>query len=112
MTNPVTFHLYRYHLNPLVSNTNQIELYPNVELEPDKIRENKNKFFASALESILDKATASNPMALVDNDNEWYLYKIANIKKRKVTKEFKNLQIDDEPYVYVIINNDPDIQKI
>jgi len=88
-------------LNPLVSNSNQIELYPNVELEPDKIRENKNKFFSNALKSILGKITASNPMTLVDKDKEWYLNKNSNIKKRKVTKEFKNLQIDDELHYHL-----------
>ena len=52
------------------------------------------------------------PLKLEHSQNGFYLFKIAQKKTTTITQNFENLVVDNEPYVYVIINNDPTVQKI
>ncbi|WP_392469337.1 hypothetical protein ACF3OC_12775 [Sphingobacterium cellulitidis] len=108
----INFCLFRYHLNPIESNSAQLELFDGVKLSPKLIKEKKNEFFEKVILEKLSLGTASNPMELFDQSGNYFLIKIANPKKTKIVKNFKESVFEHEPYVYVIINNDKNIQKI
>jgi hypothetical protein len=112
MNKRINFHLYRYHLNPISSKSAQIEMFPKHKLTAAEIKEKKNDFFKAVLEKHLALGSPSNPMAIHDNEDEFYLFKVANFKNTTITKNFKKEEHAHEPYVYVIINNNPSTQKI
>ncbi|MBL7729799.1 MAG: hypothetical protein JNM88_01365 [Chitinophagaceae bacterium] len=108
----VTFNIYRFHLLPLTSNSQQLELFPRRKITAREIREKKNSFFKTELDKLGNSRVTKHPLKLHDKANEIYLFKIAQKKVTKITRNFKTSKIDNEPYSYVIINNDPSIQKI
>lgn len=108
----VNFHIYRYHLNPLETNTNQLELFDGTKISKKEIKERKNEFFQKVINDRLSIGTPSNPMTLFDQDNDFFLLKIANKKTKKIVKDFKEKKLEHDPYVFAIINNDPAVQKI
>jgi len=111
MNKQITFYMYRYHLLPLSTDTNQLELFPQKSLSIEELKANKNVYFKRVLES-LKNVYSSNPIKLYDSEEEIYLLKIANKKSTKITKDFESKFFENEPYIYVIVNNDPTEQKI
>ena len=112
MSKQITFYLFRYHLLPLSSNDTQLQLFPEIKISADEIKKNKNLYFSDVLKKLDSSSNNTNPLKLYDKDDEYYLFKIANKRTTKLTKNFSSQYIDNEPYVYVIINNDPLEQKI
>jgi len=108
----INFYIFRYHLNPLESNSQQLELFDGSKLSKKEIKENKNQFFEKIILDKLKEGTPSNPMELYDRNDNYFLLKIANPKKTTIVKNFKQSVYEHEPYVYVIINNDKSTQKI
>lgn len=108
----INFHIYRYHLLPLSKKSAQIELFENKSLSYEEIKENKNTFFQETLDNLITSKSNVNPLQLFQSENGFYLFKLANKKVTTITQNFENLIIDNEPYVYIIINNDKDVQKI
>ena len=111
-TRIVNFYVYRYHLLPIKTNGIQYNLFGDNYLTTDQIREKKNEFFKLMIEDVLSKNNSHYPIQLTIQEGDYYMFKIAQKKITKITKDFKNIQIENEPYVHVIINNNPEVQKI
>ena len=109
----INFHIYRYHLLPIDTKNKQIDLF-----EKDKkytfqeIKEKKNDFFSQTLETLVSSKNNNHPLKLESNEESFFLFKLAQSKTKTITQNFENVIIDDEPYVYIIFNNDPTVQKI
>lgn len=112
MSKQITFYLFRYHLLPLSSKDTQLQLFPEAKISAEEIKKNKNAYFSDILKKLDSSPNNTNPLKLYDNEEEYYLFKIANKRTTKLTKNFSSQYIENEPYVYVIINNDPLEQKI
>lgn len=108
----INFHIFRYHLNPIESNSNQLELFDGNKISKKELKDKKNQFFETIIVEKLKSGTPSNPMELHDKTEDYFLLKIANKKKTTIVKNFKESKHEHEPYVYVIINNDKSVQKI
>lgn len=109
-TKQIRFHLFRYHLLPIENTTPQ--LFDLMELTIDEIKARKNEFFQNTLLSLPTSKSNSNPLKIEDHDQSFFLFKIAQKKTTKISKNFQTTTIDNEPFVYIIINNDPAVQKI
>lgn len=108
----LNFHIYRYHLLPISRNNQQTRLFQDKELTYEEIKEKKNQFFKEVLDVLVDSKSNSNPLKLYHQEGDFYLFKIAQKKTTTIYQNFENLIIDNEPYVYIIINNHPEVQKI
>ncbi|SFK98219.1 hypothetical protein SAMN05216357_1104 [Porphyromonadaceae bacterium KH3CP3RA] len=109
----INFHIYRYHLLPIDHKNKQIELFPyEKEFSYDDIKKKKNDFFKQVLDNIVEVTNNTYPLKLEHHQSDFFLFKIAQKKTTRITKNFQNKIIDNEPYVYIIINNDKDVQKI
>jgi len=108
----INFHIYRYHLLPLDSKSKQIELFENKSLNYEEIKAKKNEFFGKTLNNLILSKNNNYPLKLEHSQNGYYLFKIAQKKTTTITQNFENIIVDNEPYVYVIINNDSNVQKI
>lgn len=108
----INFHIYRYHLLPLDTKHKQTDLFKDDKLSLIQIKKRKNEFFKSLLDNLTKSKTAKHPLKLEHFENEKYLFKIAQKKTTTITKNFENILIDNEPYVYIVFNNKSSIQKI
>jgi hypothetical protein len=108
----INFHIYRYHLLPIDTKNKQIDLFENKNLSYDEIKEKKNDFFTNLLDNLTTTKSNSYPLKLEHSENGNYLFKLAQKKRTIITKNFENHFIDNEPYLYVIFNNDSKVQKI
>lgn len=108
----LNFHLYRFHLLPLSSDESQVNLFPEEKLTKAELKKNKNRFFREVLDNLESKSSDKYPIALHDNEDEYYVFKIANKKSTELIKDFKAKIYPTEPYTYVIINSNKDVQKI
>lgn len=108
----INFHIYRYHLLPLTSKESQLDLFPEKKLTYNEIKKQKNDFFKEVLNKLKEYKFSSHPLKLHHQEDTFYLYKVANKKTTSITRNFETEIIDNEPYVYVIINNNNYVQKI
>lgn len=108
----INFRLYRYHLLPLSTEEKQVSMFPKKKMKPSEVKEKKNLFFSIVLSSLVESKNNSNPIRLHHNEDEYFVFKIAQKKTARITKDFKSETVSNEPYSYIIINNDPNIQKI
>lgn len=108
----LNFLVFRYHLLPINSNNNQTKLFTNSLPTYDEIRENKNSYFKTILDDLAQSNNGFYPIQLNHQEDDYYLFKIAQKKTTNITKDFKKIKIENEPYVNVILNNDRGIQKI
>jgi hypothetical protein len=108
----INFRLYRYHLLTLSTDESQVSMFPKKRMKTSEIIQKKNVFFDTVLSSLTDSKNNTNPIRLHDHDDEYYVFKIAQKKTTRITQDFKNQFISNEPYSYVIINNNNNIQKI
>lgn len=109
----INFHIYRYHLLPIDSKNKQINLFEQDKKYTIKeIREKKNLFFSEVLKTLVNSKYNNHPLKLEHQEDNYFLFKLAQTKTKTITQNFENIIIDDEPYVYVIFNNDPSVQKI
>lgn len=111
MSKIVTLTVYRYHLSPLTHGS-QMTLFSPEQMSEKDIVGNKNIFLKKVLDDVLAKSSGNNPMNLTDHGDGFYLYKIANLKTQEIPKDFKKRKTNVEPYSFIIINNDPKVQKI
>lgn len=108
----INFHIYRYHLLPIVTANRQIDLFEDKKFTIAEIKQRKNEFFGKVLEKLVESKSNNHPLKLEHSEDDYYLFKLAQKKNTTITQNFKNLIIDDEPYVYIIFNNKADVQKI
>lgn len=109
------FHLYRFHLLPLKTNIQAYNECFDERLTLDELKNKKNEIFKKILLNLSTTTDKNkNPIQIYDktDNDECFLYKIANKKPTTITKDFKQTRTIDEPYVFIIINNNKEIQKI
>jgi hypothetical protein len=107
----LNFHIYRYHLLPVSNIETQVKLFPDKKFSPEEVKAKKNEFFGDTLLNIAEGGL-EYPIKLHDQDEEYYLFKFAQKKITTITKNFETETIENEPYVYIAINNNPSTQKI
>lgn len=109
----INFHIYRYHLLPIDTKNKQIDLFEkDKKYTIQEIKEKKNEFFGKTLETLVNSKSNNHPLKMEHHEDDYFLFKLAQSKTKTITQNFENIIIDDEPYVHVIFNNDPSIQKI
>ncbi|WP_407264583.1 hypothetical protein [Tenacibaculum maritimum] len=112
MERTLNFHIFRYHLNPLSNDSQQIELFPNEKKTPEELKERKNEFFSETLHELDFYKGERNPLKLEHSENDYFLIKLAQKKTTRIVQDFEDFEITNEPFVYIIINNNPEVQKI
>lgn len=112
MDKALTFHIFRYHLNPSSTDSMQLEMFPEAKKTPKEIKERKNEFFQYALKDLDYYKDERNPLKLEHQEDGFYLIKFAQKKSTRIVQDFEDFEISNEPFVYIIINNNPEIQKI
>lgn len=110
-TRTLKFQVFRYHLLPLSTGEVQLSLFPNKTYSPKEIREKKNIFFSEVLND-LGSHIGSNPLKIEHSEGDYYLIKLAQIKTTTIVKNFEDIVVDNEPYVFIIINNNENVQKL
>lgn len=108
----VNFHVYRFHLLPIDKTVRQLKAFTEKEYTYEELIEKKNDFFTNILDKLVDSKSNTHPLKLEHSENGYYLFKIAQKKNTTITQNFRNSNIPNEPYSYVIINNDKNVQKI
>lgn len=107
------FETFRYHLVP-ISVKNQLKIFGN-NYSPEEIKSRKNEFLSEILTQNFTNISGRNsslPLRLEKSEDDIFIFKIANKKTTEITKDFKTEKIDHEPFIYIVFNNDPSIQKI
>ena len=111
MSKTIIFSEYTYHLLPLETEQTALELHgpkPTFEV----LKKTKNTVFDEIIKTLEDAKKERNLFKLIDNTDNMYLFKVSNKKYFKKFEDFTGTEVKTEPYVYVIINNDPEVQKI
>ena len=106
----IKFQVFRYHLNPLI-NGNQV-IHNSVEKTEKELKENKNLIFDNILHSLDYYTDSKNLLKIELNKDDIFVIKLAQRKKISRIVNFKTEVIDNDPFVYIIINNDSHVQKI
>lgn len=108
----INFYIYRYHLLPIERVNTQTNLFETEKYSYQEIKERKNEFFAKVLDGLVESNHNKYPLKLEHSDSDYYLFKLAQKKTTIITQDFKNKIIGNEPFVYIVINNNPSVQKI
>ncbi|MGJ5643227.1 hypothetical protein [Formosa sp. S-31] len=108
----INFHIFRYHLLPLSKKNKQFEMFENSDLSFEEIKERKNEFFRNILDELTSIENKHHPLKLEHNEDDKYIFKMANKKTTRITQNFKNQIIANEPFCYIVFDNDPTVQKI
>lgn len=111
MSKIVTFQIYRYHLLP-ISNDRQTALFTEEKPSVEDIKKNKNLYLSEVLEKINYYNDNRYPLKVEHHENNFYFIKLAQKKSATIVQNFKDFEIENEPFVYIIINNDDKVQKI
>lgn len=109
MDKTVIFEIYRFHLLPIT--TNQISLFENEIMTYDELVEKKNRFFDEIVQN-LQNNNQDLPIELYSSEGSSYLFRLANPKTTLIYRDFAEIPEKTEPYIYIIINTDPQVQKI
>lgn len=108
----LNFHIFRYHLNPISNKNQQIQLFANEERTPEELKEKKNLYFNEILQELNFYKDDRNPLKLEHFENGYYLIKLAQKKSTRIVQDFEDFEVKNEPFVYIILNNNPEVQKI
>ncbi|WP_175635085.1 hypothetical protein [Pedobacter ghigonis] len=112
MKKRIPFKNYRYHLVPVKSD--QLSIF-NKEITVEQLKEKKNQFFSEILlanKSIRGINTAQLPIEIDYAENDIFIMKLAVERKTTLYKDFKPLDFNNQPFIYIAINNDSEVQKI
>jgi len=103
---------FRYQLLPIQSD--QQELWAHLKDTPEELIQKKNQYFAEAigkLEDYTDKKKYAHVLHLTDDDH--YILKIGQRKSTTLANEKLQEHVAENwPFCYVIIDNDPNNQKM
>jgi hypothetical protein len=113
MNKLVSFKLYRYHLVPV--STRQVNLFENF-MSFDDLKEKKNDYFQEVLLKIEnsreERHALDYPIKLIFQEEFIFMFKIAVTRRTTLYHDFEAQDVSNEPFVYVIIDNSRDSQKI
>lgn len=108
MDKTIVFDLYRFHLLPIT--TNQVSLFEE-KMTYEELVEKKNTFFDTIVQDFQNKPQ-DLPVELYSYEDKTYLFRLANPKTTTIYRNFAEIPENTEPYIYIIINTDPNVQKI
>lgn len=111
MSKEIVFSAYKFNLLPY-ENKN---LSFNFEgTEPDfTLKTNRNEVFSKILLSLSTHRSDKNMFKLVDSEKGLYIFKISNKKNAHIVDDnFEKTTIQSNPYVYIVVDNDPKSQSI
>lgn len=108
------FHEFRYQIVPIGDKYIQTEFFPNIINTKEDLIKNKNKIFYNLVTKLKDYTAKSelNIDIKFDNNRFVILRMAAKRELKRNTKDFKLEKIDNWPFIIIIIDNDPMIQKI
>jgi len=112
MKKRIPFKNYRYHLVPV--KTDQLSIF-NKEITVEELKEKKNQFFSEILsssKSLKGINTAQLPIEIDYAKDDIFIMKLAVERKTTLYKDFKPLDYNNQPFIYIAINNDSEVQKI
>lgn len=110
MAKIISFNYYRYQLVPKVSIQGQLDGRAS---SLEEIKKFKNKYFSEVLKGVTFNLSKGNlPYKILYQYKEKYFLLLSNIKKTSYVKDFKTFDIKSEPFVEILINNDPKVQII
>jgi len=112
MKKRIPFKNYRYHLVPV--KTDQLSIF-NKDITVEELKEKKNQLFSEILlanKSIRGINTAQLPIEIDYAKDGIFIMKLAVERKTTLYKDFKPLDYNNQPFIYIAINNDSGIQKI
>ena len=105
-----TFDYYRYQLVP--NTTRDFSLFDKVYTY-EEAKEQKNSFFASFIEDPeISSKKGILPSILIAKQDDKYIFLLSNISSVDVVNNFTTETVKNEPYVVIIIDNDPENQII
>lgn len=108
MDKTLIFEIYRFHLLPIT--TNQISLFEK-NMTYEELVEKKNNFFDEIVRDLQNRPQ-DLPIELYSTEDRSYLFRLANPKTTTIYRNFSEIPENTEPYIYIIINTDPQVQKI
>ena len=109
MSNELKFHVFRYHLHPLFNKGQEID---GKHKTAEELKENKNNILSNVLQELDFYKNNNNIIKIEFKENGYFICKISNKKYIEHVANFKVNVIQNEPFVYVLINNNPNVQKI
>ena len=110
MNKTLSFNYYRYQLVPKVTIQGQLDGRAS---SLDEIKKNKNKYFSEVLKGVKFNLSKGNlPYKIIYESKERYYLFLSNIKKTSYVKDFKTFDIKSEPYVEILVDNNPNVQII
>ncbi|MDV3677286.1 hypothetical protein CMU30_17095 [Elizabethkingia anophelis] len=113
MNKALNFQIFRFHLLPLSNSSQQLELFEEEkEYTSEEIKEKKNEILAKILNDVNYYNDKRYPVKIEHNEDGYYFIKLAQKKTTKIVQDFKNIVVENEPFVYIFINNDNTVQKI
>ncbi|PQJ31912.1 hypothetical protein BST92_08220 [Nonlabens arenilitoris] len=108
MDKALKFDIFRFHLLPIT--TKQTSLFGEQITYEDLVNK-KNEVFNDFVKDLQNLNTGV-PLELFSQEDDSFLFRIANPKKTIIYKDFKEIIENTEPYVYLAINLNDDVQKI
>ena len=109
------FHLYRYQIVPTVNDL-QLTMLPSRYhiLSLDDLITQKNQIFSDVIQAQVEyKHPRAELTHKLYQSKSFFVLKLgANRSLIRITKEFKEEELDNWPSVYVVINNNPSIQLV
>lgn len=109
----IVFHSFRYQVLP-TTQTIQLRFDSSIKSLED-LKEKKNEFFAEALFGMkrlsYSRTELNHKVTKIDSD--CYLIKLAAKRSlKRSTRDFKEEEIENWPATSIVINNNPDVQKM
>ncbi|KEZ93513.1 hypothetical protein IL45_04685 [Nonlabens ulvanivorans] len=108
MDKSLKFDIFRFHLLPITMK--QTSLFGE-DISYEELVQKKNQVFNKFIEDLQNLDTGL-PLELFSQEDDSFLFRIANPKKTIIYKNFKEIVENTEPYVYLAVNTNDNVQKI
>lgn len=111
MSKEIVFSAFKFYLTPYEEENLSFE-FDGPKPEIFKLLQRKNEIFQSILNKLSTHSADRNMFKLIDEEKGLYLFKISNKKSTVVVENFESKKIQTDPYVYLVIDNNPKKQFI
>lgn len=104
---------FRYQLSPLHSDTSQVKMFNELSESKEEIIRKKNDYFAQVIEKLAESSDDKFIYQIHFSEGVHFVLKIGQKKSTTIsTEKLVEQKIENFPFSYVIIDNNPDNQKI
>src|SRR6185369_3625385 len=113
MENKLIFNIYRFQILPITQGE-QLSLEFEKPLSHEELKHLKNEFFRKCIINLsrFDYSRTALTHEFEELSPDTYLLKIAANRRIKRYRNFKDEKLENWPFCYILINNDPNVQKI